>query len=178
MKVLKFGGTSVANSQNIHKVIDIVKNKKEQAVTVVSALGGVTNTITKCAELASKRNPEYQILISEIESKHIDTTKELITNGKLRETNNTVKELIKELNDICHGVYLLQEISPKTKDYLLGFGERMSALIISEAFCSKGLQTQYIDARDLIVTDENFGNANVDFEASFAKIKEKLQNIS
>ncbi|NJO91063.1 MAG: hypothetical protein HC831_20430 [Chloroflexia bacterium] len=115
MKVLKFGGTSVANSDNIRKAIDIVINKQEQVVIVVSALGGVTNTITQCAELASKRNPEYQILIAEIESKHIEAARDLITNGKLREVNNIVKELIKELNDICHGVYLLQEISPKTK---------------------------------------------------------------
>lgn len=178
MKVLKFGGTSVANSQNILNVINIVKNKNEQVVTVVSALGGVTNAITKCAELASKRNPEYQILISEIESKHIETAKELVTNGKLREINNTIKELIKELNDICHGVYLLQEVSPKTKDYLLGFGERMSALIISEAFNSMGINTKYIDARELIITDENYGNANVDFDASFEQILEKLKEVS
>ena len=168
MKVLKFGGTSVANSENILKVIDIVKNKNEQVITIVSALGGITNIITKCAELASKRDPEYQILITEIESRHIETAKDLITNGKLREINSTVKELIQELNDICHGVYLLQEISPKTKDYLLGFGERLSALIISESFNSKGIKTKYIDARELIITDENFGNANVDFDASFA----------
>ncbi len=178
MKVLKFGGTSVANSDNIRKVIDIVKNKQEQVVIVVSALGGITNTITQCAELASRRNPEYQILIAEIESKHIEAARDLITNGKLREVNNIVKELIKELNDICHGVYLLQEISPKTKDYLLGFGERMSALIISEAFNSLNINTKHIDARELIVTDENYGNANVDFDASYDQINEKLQGIS
>jgi aspartokinase/homoserine dehydrogenase 1 len=178
VKVLKFGGTSVANSENIRRVIDIVKNKQEQVVIVVSALGGITNTITRCAELASKRNPEYQILISEIEAKHIEAAKELITNGKLQEVKNIVKELIKELNDICHGVYLLQEISPKTKDYLLGFGERMSALIISEAFNSMGINTMYIDARELIVTDENFGNANVDFDASYDQINDKLLGIS
>jgi len=177
MKVLKFGGTSVANSENILKVIDIVQNKNVQTLTVVSALGGITNMITECAELASKRKPEYQILISEIESKHIDTAKDLITNGKLREINDMVKSLIQELNDICHGVYLLQEISPKTKDYLLGFGERLSALIISESFNSKGVNTLYVDARELIVTDENFGNANVDFDASFEKIIERLRNV-
>ena len=178
MKVLKFGGTSVANSKNIFKVIDIVKNKKEQVVTVVSALGGITNTITKCAELASQRDSNYQILISEIESKHIETANELITNGKLKEVYATVKKLIQRLNDICHGIYLLQEISPKTKDYLLGFGERLSALIISEAFSSMGIVTQYIDARELIVTDENFGNANVDFDDSYAKIIERFKDIS
>jgi len=72
---------------------------------------------------------------------------------------------------------LLNEISLKTKDYLLSFGERFSAIIITQAFNSKGIETVHIDARDLIITDENFGNANVDFDLSYFNIREKLIGI-
>lgn len=177
MKVLKFGGTSVANAKNILKVIDIIKGKNEQVVTVVSALGGVTNTITKCGEQAANRQAEYQQTIAEIELKHLQAAKDLITNGKFIEITDKLKDLIKELSDICHGIFLLQEISPKTKDYLLGFGERLSALIISEALNAKGTKTVLIDARELIETDENYGNANVDFEATYKNINQKLKGV-
>ncbi len=72
---------------------------------------------------------------------------------------------------------MLNEISLKTKDYLLSFGERFSAIIITQAFNSKGIETVHIDARDLIITDENFGNANVDFDLSYFNIREKLIGI-
>jgi len=176
MKVLKFGGTSVANPINILKVVDIVKSKihDDNVLTVVSALGGVTNLIVECGQLALARDLKYEMKVQDIESRHIETAQELISNGKLREIIGEIKTLAAELKDICHGIYLLNEISLKTKDYLLSFGERLSAIIITQAFNSKGIETVHIDARDLIITDENFGSANVDFDLSYFNIREKL----
>jgi len=176
MKVLKFGGTSVANPTNILKVIDIVKGKiyDDNVLTVVSALGGVTNSIVECGQLALARDLKYEMKVHDIEAKHIETAQQLIDNGKLREIIGEIKTLATELKDICHGIYLLNEISLKTKDYLLSFGERLSAIIIAQAFNSRGIETVHIDARDLIITDENFGNANVNFDLSYFNIREKL----
>ncbi|MDF1548696.1 MAG: bifunctional aspartate kinase/homoserine dehydrogenase I [Bacteroidales bacterium] len=180
MKVLKFGGTSVANAENILKVIDIVKgkNQKDNVLTVVSALGGVTNSILECGQLALDRNLKYELLITDLETKHVETAQKLITNGKLRETETEVKNLISEFKGICHGIYLLNEITAKTRDYLLGFGERLSAIIIAEAFDSREIPTIHIDARELIITDENYGNANVDFDLSYLNIREKLIGLN
>ncbi len=176
MKVLKFGGTSVANPTNILKVIDIVKGKihDDNVLTVVSAFGGVTNSIVECGQLALARDLKYEMKVYDIEAKHIETAQQLIDNGKLREIIGEIKSLATELKDICHGIYLLNEISLKTKDYLLSFGERLSAIIIAQAFNSRGIETVHIDARDLIITDENFGNANVDFDLSYYNIRERL----
>jgi aspartokinase/homoserine dehydrogenase 1 len=179
MKVLKFGGTSVANPANILKVIDIVQGKlhDDNVITVVSAFGGVTNAIIECGQLALDHDLKYEMKVYEIEARHIETAQELINNAKLREVINEIKKLASELKEICHGIYLLNEISLKTKDYLLSFGERFSAIIIAQAFNSKGVDTVHVDARDLIITDENFGSANVDYDLSYFNIREKLIGI-
>lgn len=176
MKVLKFGGTSVESPTNIKKVIEIVRDKinDDNVLTVVSAFGGVTNAIIECGKLALAKDLKYEIIVSEIETRHIETARQLINNGKLKEIITEIKTLASELKNICHGISLLNEISTKTNDYLLSFGERLSAIIITQAFNSSGIETIHIDSRDLIVTDENFGNAKVDLDLSYSIIREKL----
>ncbi len=176
MKVLKFGGTSVESPTNIKKVIEIVRDKinDDNVLTVVSAFGGVTNAIIECGKLALAKDLKYEIIVSEIETRHIETARQLINNGKLKEIITEIKTLASELRNICHGISLLNEISTKTNDYLLSFGERLSAIIITQAFNSSGIETIHIDSRDLIVTDENFGNAKVDLDLSYSIIREKL----
>ena len=177
MKVLKFGGTSVANSENIRKVINIVKKKAEtgKTVTVVSALSGITNQLTRCGAAAASGDLRYIEIIKTIEQKHIETAGELLSGKSLEFVNLKIESVITELKNICQGIFLLREISLRTNDYLLGFGERLSAMIISESFNSEGLNTEQVDASEMIVTDENFGNANVDLEISFSNIKELLE---
>ncbi|MFN8257750.1 MAG: bifunctional aspartate kinase/homoserine dehydrogenase I [Bacteroidales bacterium] len=176
MKVLKFGGTSVANAENINKVIEIVRSKidNEQVVTVVSAFGGVTNSIIECGQLALSRDLKYELKVHELEARHIETAQELVQSAKIRDIIDEIKALAQELKEICHGIYLLNEISLKTKDYLLSFGERFSALIIAQAFVAKGIETLHVDARELIFTDENFGNANVDLDLTYFNIRDRL----
>jgi bifunctional aspartokinase / homoserine dehydrogenase 1 len=179
MQILKFGGTSVGSPANIRKVIHIVgeKTANGQVATVVSAFGGVTNTIVDCGKLALQNDSGYKALIAEMESRHLDAARELIRADKLPQIYNEIKQIMADMENICHGIWLLNEISPRTNDYLLSFGERLSAKIIAHAFNSKGIETTYIDARDLIVTDENFGNANVDFNKTNTKIKQTLNGI-
>lgn len=176
MKVLKFGGTSVSNAENILKVIDIVKNKsdKNQIITVVSAMGGITDTLIKCGNMACAGNSDYKNLIGEIESRHNQAVNRLLPLEKQGSVKGNIKYIINELEDICHGVFLLNDISPKTRDYLLSFGERLSSLIISETFNYKKVPTQLIDSQELIVTDENYGNAKVDFDQTNKKIVETI----
>jgi len=172
MKVLKFGGTSVANAENILKVVDIVakKSKKKQIITVVSAMGGITDSLIKCGDLACQGDGNYKNLIGEIETRHNNAVNKLLPLEKQGSVKGNIKYMINELEDICNGIYLLNDISPKTKDYLLSFGERLSSLIIAETFNYLKVPTKLIDSRELIVTDESFGNAKVDFEQTNAKI--------
>ena len=174
MRVLKFGGTSVANAENILKIIEIVKEKSqsEQIITVVSAMGGITDTLIKCGDLACEGDTNYKNVISEIESRHIVAVNSLLPLEKQGSVKGNIKFIMNELEDICHGIYLLNDISPKTRDYLLSFGERLSSLIIAETFNYKKINTLLVDSRDIIVTDENFGNAKVNFAETNNKIIE------
>jgi len=177
MRVLKFGGTSVANAENILKVIDIVKEKSqnEQIITVVSAMGGITDTLIKCGDLACEGDSNYKNVISEIESRHNVAVNLLLPLEKQGAVKGNIKFIMNELEDICHGIYLLNDISPKTRDYLLSFGERLSSLIIAETFNYKKINTLLVDSRDIIVTDENFGNAKVNFAETNKKIIELVE---
>ncbi len=179
MQVLKFGGTSVASPENILKVVEIVKAKtrNKQLVIVASAMGGVTNCLVKSGELARTGNEQYKSILQEIEQKHFHAVDQLFSFEKQSELKANIKLILNELDDICNGIFLLKEIFPKTKDFLLSFGERLSALIISESFNENSIPTKLIDARDLIITDENFGNANVNFELTNKNVHQKLKDV-
>lgn len=170
MHVLKFGGSSVANANNIKKVIQIVSgNKYDSQVIVVSALGGVTDMLLLCADAASKGDSNYNTMLDEIESRHQSLIVELIPNE-----NSAVLHLLKEsLNDlkkIMQGIHMISELTKKTQDRVVSFGELLSSMIISEAFTHSGSKTNWVDARTIIKTNALFGNALVDFKKTNKQI--------
>ena len=115
MKVLKFGGTSVANADNIQKVIEILtlEVQKDTLVVVVSALGGVTDMLQKTGELANTKDQSYLTLFKTITSRHIDTARTL---GVSKKAMAPLEALVKDLEKILQGVYLINECSNKTKE--------------------------------------------------------------
>ncbi|PRX55384.1 bifunctional aspartate kinase/homoserine dehydrogenase I [Flagellimonas meridianipacifica] len=167
MKVLKFGGTSVASPENIHKVKSIIQSSGEatQAV-IVSAFGGITDTLLETTKLASEQNLEYKTSLDEIEKRHIDTIKVLIPVKKQSAVLSKVKSDLNTLETLLEGSYLIGEVTPKLSDKIVGYGELLSAFIISEFFISEGLNACFKDSRELIVTDESFGNGKVDFQTT------------
>jgi len=170
MNVLKFGGTSVANANNIKQTVSIfTQTKYINSIVVVSALSGVTDLLIQTAIDASISNGKYIETIAHIEQKHIDCVIELIP------TNNNkalldVQESFTELKNICEGIYRLSELTTRTKDKVVSFGELLSSKIISAYLSSINQQHQWIDSREVIITDNNFGNANVDFGKTNPKI--------
>ena len=167
MDVLKFGGTSVKDAKNISRVIDIVTNRNtKQIVVVVSALGGITNTLIEAANQAEKGQETYKALLSEIESRHLGVVKALITVNRQSSVIAKVKMLLNELEDLLRGLLLVGEVSPRTLDIVQSFGERLSSYIIFEAFKEVGVDVTHLDARQVIKTDSNYNNAIVDFEAT------------
>src|ERR1700709_1843079 len=113
MKVLKFGGSSVANAANIQKVVNIVKCGSEppqQSVIVVSALGGVTDMLIKAGTLAESADESYKAVLHELEVKHLDAARELLPVTTQSSCLSMVKQHFNELDDICEGVFRLQEL--------------------------------------------------------------------
>ena len=173
MQVLKFGGTSVANARNIEKVIGIVQQHaaSDKVVVVVSALGGITDTLLQSGILASNGDEKYKELLQEAEQRHLDTVKALIPVAQQSSVLSWVKQRCNEIEDICNGVFLLGELSARTKDRIISFGEILSSRIISERMRSQGIPNAWKDSREVITTDSNFGFAAVDFPVTNDKIR-------
>tara|TARA_Y100000385_G_scaffold291783_1_gene372306 strand:- start:5208 stop:7658 length:2451 start_codon:yes stop_codon:yes gene_type:complete len=165
MKVLKFGGTSVGSAKNIKKVIAIVKNEaaSENVAVVVSAIGGITDKLLAAAEKAINKNKDYKEDFEYLRLKHIEVIDGLLVGETHEATLDIVLNHLFKLEKILDGIYLINELSPKTTDKLLSFGELLSSLIIYEAMKSDDLNVQLKNSQNLIVTDSNFTNATVNF---------------
>ncbi|MBU2884171.1 bifunctional aspartate kinase/homoserine dehydrogenase I [Gilvimarinus agarilyticus] len=175
MKVLKFGGTSVGTPDNLRKVKDILAaGQPEKTVCVVSALGGVTNLLHACSDLAAVGDESYEASLAQIEARHLDTIKELIPVKSQSVTFSKIRILLNDLEDIMKGIYLIRELSPKTLDKVLSFGEILSSNIIVDFLNAEGLKTDLGDSRVLIKTDNIHNNANVDFASTNKNITDYI----
>ncbi|HKP32243.1 MAG TPA: bifunctional aspartate kinase/homoserine dehydrogenase I [Chitinophagaceae bacterium] len=168
MKVLKFGGTSVANSENINKVREIVRNasQKDRTIVVVSALGGTTDSLLQAAKLASVSSEQYKEVLIASEQRHLDTVKEIVPVLHQSGVLSFVKTQFNEIEDICNGIFLLGELSERTTDKMLSYGEIISSKIISAALQHSGIPNAWKDSRELILTDSSFTHALVDFKST------------
>ncbi len=174
MQVLKFGGTSVANAENINKVVSIIQQvtkKKSNTIIILSALGGITDSLLEAASMACEGNDDYKKKLHLIEQRHLTTVKELIPLDQQSSILSLVKKRCNEIEDICNGIFLLKELSMRTKDSIISYGELLSSQIFSAKLQSLGINNIWKDARELIVTDSSFGAANVDFAVTNKKIQ-------
>ncbi len=165
MQVLKFGGTSVANAENIQKVMAIVKTTaaKGKTVVVVSALGGVTDLLLGAASLAGDGNEAYKDKLALVEQRHLEAVKQLLPVAQQSQLLSLVKKSCNEIEDICNGIYLLGELTNRSKDRISSYGEWLSSQIISAAMNAAGISNEWADTRQLIRTNSGFTAAEVDF---------------
>ncbi len=168
MKVLKFGGSSVANATNIKQAGKIIANHtgSEKQLVVVSALGGITDQLISIGQMASTGDESYKQVLQAIELRHLDTARELLPVTSQSSCLSMIKQYCNELEDICEGVYRLQELSLRTKDRIISFGELLSSKIIAAYLQSFNENVQWLDSRAVIKTNSNFGYAAVDFNAT------------
>ena len=180
MKVLKFGGTSVANSDNIKKVKDIVANeaKNSKVVIVVSALGGITNLLLEAAYKASKQDENYKKLLKNIDDRHIDAVKGLIPVASQSKVLSSVKRELNSLETLLEGTFLIGEITPSLSDKIVSYGELLSSYIINEYFETEKLNSIHKDARTLIITNEQFGKGAVDFTVTNKKCADYFKSVN
>jgi aspartokinase/homoserine dehydrogenase 1 len=177
MKILKFGGSSVATPERIKSVIEITKPYQAAGpvAIVFSAFGGTTDTLIQLSLLALKGDANYKVKLSEIEKRHLDAVRALVDVQKQSSILAQVKFMMNELEDVLHGTFLVRERTSRTLDYIMSFGERLSTYIISEAYKNEGLQAEFLDARNVVRTDTNFGNAKIDFTATNKLIQDHFK---
>jgi len=174
MKILKFGGSSVGDAERIKHVIEIIKqslNKSKKIAVIFSALQKVTDNLLRMSQMAAASNNEYLDLFKKLEARHISIAQEILAVKTQSSVLANLKLTLNELEDVLHGVYLVKELSPRTQDFILSFGERLSSLLITQALKDRKVDCEYLDARVLIKTDESFGGAKVDFDITYKNIK-------
>ncbi len=174
MKVLKFGGTSVGSVNSILSVKKIVEAIDESVIVVVSALGGITDKLLNTSKMASEGNLAYEKELSEIIARHLDVIEGVIEDRWIRmEVQRKVMTLLDELSNIFKGVYLINDLSPKTSDTIVSYGERLSSLIVSNVI--KG--AQLFDSRKFIKTVRQFNKHIVDFDETNRLILETFNPL-
>lgn len=176
MRILKFGGSSVGSAKSIEQVIGIVaeRNKNGPIHVVVSAFQGVTNSLQELIEKAAVGDESYTKLLKKMEDRHIETVRSLIGVKRQSKVLAELKVLFNELEDVLHGVSLTRELTDRTHDFVLAFGERFSAFILAEVLTDHGIPAAYYDARSLIHTDDSFRNARVLTSESYKNINAAL----
>jgi aspartokinase/homoserine dehydrogenase 1 len=178
MQVVKFGGSSVANAENIKKVMAIVRIAMEKSSTlvVVSAMGGVTDLLLKIGSMAASGEDGYKNLLQEVETRHLDVVRGLLPIQQQSATLSLVKQHFNQLEGMCDGLFLLRELSPRTKDKMVSYGELLSSLIISASFQANQVEQHWLDSRELITTNSHFGMAAVNFSLTNHAIQAYLKN--
>jgi aspartokinase/homoserine dehydrogenase 1 len=166
MKVLKFGGTSVGSVQSIQTLLDILKKEvksKEKPIVVLSAMSGVTNLLSSMAEGAAKGD-DFTAQLADLEKRHFDIVKSLLEIQQQNPAFTRLKIYFNQLEDLLQGILMLKELTPKTRDLVLSYGERCSTLMICKIAAQYFPEVLCVDASELIKTDSSFGQARVNME--------------
>lgn len=173
---MKFGGSSVANAETIEKVVKIIGRSaaEDRCIVVLSAFHGTTDALIDTGRLAESGDDGFIERINEIEKNHNEVMLGLFPEYIPAPLDEFVESTIAELESICEGVLRIRELSKKTLERILSFGEIVSSKIISEKLRDTGIDNLWKDARELIVTDSSYGHAGVDLESTYARIREFL----
>jgi aspartokinase/homoserine dehydrogenase 1 len=174
MKVLKFGGTSVGSVESVRTVVEIVRGQNEPCVAVFSALSGITNMLTDCLELASGKDDRYLSVLDEIEKRHVAMAMQLLKPENALNVIGKIKVLKARLMEILGGISNIGEITLRSTDLVLGFGEQMSIQIIYAVMTENFVNVRHIDARNIIFTKLINGVERVEAETTENAIREKL----
>lgn len=174
MIVSKFGGTSVGSSENIKRVIEIVKEKDQQNAVVVSALGGVTNLLIKASELALNNDKGFHEVVDQIEQRHFETIEGLLNHDNQTVCKAQVAKSLNQLKEILSGVALLNDLSDKTSARIVSLGEKLSSFIIYHSMLQEGMKVCLLDSAKLIKTNSDYLQAEVTFDQTYRNITKEI----
>ena len=174
LKVVKFGGTSMGLADAMKRVILIIRKPQKDArirAVVVSAMSGVTDELIRIAHAAASQEGSHRARLRALEERHLKAVGELISSKNRKRANAEVRALFEHLTEVVTGIALIKELSPGALDYCVSYGERLSAHILADALNDRGVKCEYLNARNVVVTDDNFGEAAVQFVATNRAIK-------
>lgn len=178
MIIMKFGGTSMGSAYAIEQVIDIFTKKRAQTIgIVVSAFSRCTDQLVEMANKAISHK-SYKKLLADFSKRHLLLSDELIAKSKLKlTTRRKIESILGELEYELGDLGNKQELSEKDLDSVMSFGERLSAFILSQILCSRGIKALYVDSRTVVKTNEQYGNAKVNFKATNHNIQHLIQKL-
>ena len=173
MKVMKFGGTSVGSVNSILSVKRIVEAVDEPVIVVVSALGGITDKLINTSRMAAAGDASYENEFREIVYRHVEMIKEVIPAGEAQVAlQRQIGELLNELKDIFQGIYLIKDLSQKTSDTIVSYGERLSSIIVAQL-----TGAEWFDSRKFIKTEKKHSKHVLDTELTNSLVHETFSSL-
>ncbi len=178
MLVMKFGGTSVEDANAIRRLSDLVRGRmRHQPVVVVSAFSKVTDQLIRLGDLALKG--AFDVVAPQLEAlqkRHESTAADLLGDDH-SQVAVRIKQYMTELEQLLRGVSAVRELSPRTTDYLLSFGELMSSQVVAAALLKRGLPTEWVDSRECIVTDDQHTQAVPNYAETNDRLRTKVNPL-
>ena len=179
--VMKFGGTSVEDAKAMERTAAIVRGRRErglEAVVVVSSMAKVTDQLLAAASAAGRGDKAGALALSaRLRNRHIDTTAELLNGDEFVQMQAALNLEFDSLDDLLRGIAAVGELTPRTNDNVVSFGERLSSRIVAKAFEQRGLNGVAVDARTCIITDSTYGKAVPQEDAIEAKLTELVMPL-
>ena len=180
--ILKFGGTSISSPSNIRHVASLIKSlsKEHKIIPVFSAISGITDDLIRITNLIQNRNKDpASSLAKKIVKIHLDISNQCVKNPKIRkDLANKMKTDLGELEELLHGMLLLGEVTPRSSDYLISFGERLSINLIAYALIDMGIKAVPLTGKDIgIVTDSNFGEAKPLMDTTRLHVSHTIESL-
>jgi len=173
MKVLKFGGSSVGSAEGLSQVKQVVESNTENTIVVVSALGGITDQLLATARTAASCDEAYTALLSAMIDRHFELAEQTVLPENRDRVRERIGSLLDELSNIFKGVYLIGDLSPKTQDAIVSYGERLSSEIVTGTL----RDAVHYDAREFIQTKPYFGRHIVDFASTEKRIADRFADM-
>ncbi|MEM7481120.1 MAG: bifunctional aspartate kinase/homoserine dehydrogenase I [Acidobacteriota bacterium] len=180
MKILKFGGSSLATPERVLTVAGILDDALARGpiAVVLSAFGGVTDQLLAAAAAASDRDAGYRETLAGLAERHLAAVETLASEEERADLRGQVEVAFEDLADLLRGVWLLREASPRTLDSVSSYGERLSVHIVAAALRRVGIDAEACDARRLVMTDAAFGHAQVEQDETYANLRSHFEGAS
>ena len=174
--VMKFGGTSLENAKAILRTVNIVRGRRERglrAIVVVSAMAKVTDQLLAAGVAAGRGDKKGALMIAaRLRNRHIETTSDMLCGELFTEVEAAVGRGFDLLDDLLRGIAAVGELTPRTRDNVVSFGERLSSRMVAGVFAQNGLSGVRVDSRACIITDDRYGKAAPQTDAIEAKLTE------